>query len=83
MGKLLRGAPIPQAVFGRKGGRVSVDIYSIQSRRYAIRRYDGRLFPERYTCAREAGVALRQKLGNGAPQGLAWIVVIYGGKGGA
>lgn len=60
-----------------------MDIYTIQRRRYAIKRADGRIFPERYQTAHEASAALLHKLGNGAPQGLAWIVVIYDERGAA
>jgi hypothetical protein len=44
--------------------------------KYAIKRNDGKLFPERYQTRQEAWHALNYKLGNGAPYGLAWIVEI-------
>lgn len=42
--------------------------------KYAIRRYDGELFPERFDTVAEAQRGLDFKLGNGAGYGLAWIV---------
>jgi hypothetical protein len=44
--------------------------------KYAIRRHDGKLFPERYKTMAEAQIELNHKLGNGAGYGLAWIVQI-------
>ena len=43
---------------------------------YAIKRNDGKLFPERYKTRQEALHALNFKLGNGATYGLAFIVEI-------
>jgi hypothetical protein len=42
--------------------------------KYAIKRHDGKLFPERYTTYQAARQDLEFKLGNGATEGLAWIV---------
>ena len=44
--------------------------------KYAIKRNDGKLFPERYQTRKEALHALNSKLGLGATYGLAWIVEI-------
>ena len=44
--------------------------------KYAIKRNDGKLFPERYTNRKEAETELRFKLGNGSTYGLAWIIEI-------
>ena len=46
------------------------------TKQYAIKRNDGKLFPERYQTHQEALHALNYKLGNGAAYGLAWIVEI-------
>lgn len=43
---------------------------------YAIKRYDGKIFPERYATREQALTELYYKLGNGAAYGLAWIVEI-------
>ena len=42
--------------------------------KYAIKRYDGKLFPERYATRAEAQEELQFKLGNGATYGLLYIV---------
>lgn len=44
--------------------------------KYAIKRYDGAIFPERYLTRAEAQRELNYKLGNGGSYGLAWIVEI-------
>tara|TARA_Y100000114_G_scaffold20908_1_gene16808 strand:- start:1399 stop:1590 length:192 start_codon:yes stop_codon:yes gene_type:complete len=44
--------------------------------KYAIKRYDGELLPERYATRAEAQEALQFKLGNGATYGLAYVVDI-------
>ncbi len=41
---------------------------------YAIRRYDGRLFPERFTTRSDAQEALYARLGTCGCSSLAWIV---------
>jgi len=43
---------------------------------YAIKRHDGKLFPERFTTRATAEKELQFKLGNCATYGLAWIVEI-------
>ena len=43
---------------------------------YAIKRHDGKIFPERFATRNEAESALNYKLGNGATYGLAWIIEI-------
>jgi hypothetical protein len=45
--------------------------------KYAIKRYDGKLFPERYATRAEAQEALQFKLGNGSTYGLAYVVDLY------
>lgn len=42
--------------------------------KYAIRRKDGKIFPERYATREQAQAELDYKLGNGATYGSAWIV---------
>lgn len=44
--------------------------------KYAIKRHDGAIFPERYQTMAEAKIELDYKLGNGASHGLAWIIQI-------
>ena len=44
--------------------------------KYAIKRNDGKLFPEKYATRLEAENELKFKLGNGATYGLAWVVEI-------
>jgi len=44
--------------------------------KYAIKRHDGRIFPERYQTMQEAQHELFRKLGNGAGHGLAWVIQI-------
>ena len=44
--------------------------------KYAIKRNDGKLFPERYQTRNEAEAELNYKLGNGATCGLACIIEI-------
>jgi hypothetical protein len=44
--------------------------------KYAIKRHDGAIFPERYQTMQEAQRELFHKLGNGAGQGLAWVIQI-------
>jgi len=44
--------------------------------KYAIKRNDGKLFPEKYATRLEAENELKFKLGNGAACGLAWVVEI-------
>ena len=41
---------------------------------YAIKRYDGAIFPERYETLAKANDALVFKLGNAAGWGFAWII---------
>jgi hypothetical protein len=43
---------------------------------YAIKRHDGKLFPERFTTLATAQKELQFKLGTGATYGLAWIIEI-------
>lgn len=43
---------------------------------YAIKRNDGKIFPERFATRNEAQTDLNHKLGNGATYGLAWIIEI-------
>lgn len=45
--------------------------------KYAIKRYDGKIFPERYPTREQAQRELDYKLGNGATYGLAWIVELH------
>lgn len=42
--------------------------------KYAIKRHDGKIFPERYDSRIKANKALAFKLGNGASHGLAWVI---------
>ena len=44
--------------------------------KYAIKRHDGAIFPERYETMAEAQAELNYKLGNGGGYGLAWIIQI-------
>jgi hypothetical protein len=44
--------------------------------KYAIKRHDGAIFPERYETMEEAQIELNYKLGNGGGYGLAWIIQI-------
>jgi hypothetical protein len=44
--------------------------------KYAIKRHDGAIFPERYDTQAEAQRELNYKLGNGGSCGLAWIIQI-------
>ena len=44
--------------------------------KYAIKRHDGAIFPERYETITEAQAELNYKLGNGGGYGLAWIIQI-------
>jgi len=44
--------------------------------KYAIKRYDGKLFPQTYTTRRAAQAELNFMLGNGATYGLAYIIEI-------
>lgn len=44
--------------------------------KYAIKRHDGKIFPETYETREAAQNELNHKLGNGASHGLAWIVEI-------
>ena len=41
---------------------------------YAIRRHDGAIFPKRFHSRAEANAHLLFKLGNGASEGLAWVI---------
>jgi hypothetical protein len=45
--------------------------------KYAIKRYDGELLPERYATRAEAQEVLQFKLGNGATYGLAYVVDLH------
>ena len=45
-------------------------------KQYTIKRYDGKLFPERYETRKQAETELLYKLGAGASYGLAWVVEI-------
>lgn len=42
--------------------------------KYAIKRKDSKIFPERYATREQAQEELNYKLGNGATYGLAWII---------
>ena len=44
--------------------------------KYAIKRHDGAIFPERYETMADAQAELNYKLGNGGGYGLAWIIQI-------
>tara|TARA_E500000318_G_scaffold15353_1_gene15668 strand:+ start:2010 stop:2210 length:201 start_codon:yes stop_codon:yes gene_type:complete len=44
---------------------------------YAIKRNDGKIFPERYTTREQAQAELNYRLGNGATSGLAWIIEMH------
>ena len=72
------GNPYGDTVPFSVGSNQSIEVIESNTikMKYAIKRYDGKLFPERYATRAEAQKELQFKLGNGATYGLAWVLEV-------